>query len=100
MTLSKLKVYFSRYYKYIKKDESAAKREVAIHYAKMQADKLNKSLILDLAIVQKEKDTYIKEESNKLLLSEEVELMPLLRDLGLSNTGLTSSLQSLLQWRK
>ena len=36
----------------------------------MQADKPNKPLILDLIVVQKEKDTYIKEESNNLLLSK------------------------------
>ena len=43
---------------------------MAIHYTKMQADKPNKPLILDLIVVQKEKDTYIKEESNNLLLSK------------------------------
>jgi len=44
---------------------------VAIRYAKSQADKLNKSLIPDPAVLQKEKDSFIKEESNKLLLNEE-----------------------------
>ena len=67
----KLKSYFTRYYKYLKKHETAVKREVAIRYAKAQADKLNKPLIPDPAVLQKEKDSFIKEESNKLLLNEE-----------------------------
>jgi len=66
----KLKAYFTRYYKYLKKHETAVKREVAIRYAKAQADKL-KPLIPDLAVLQKEKDGFIKEESNKLLSNEE-----------------------------
>jgi len=36
-----------------------------------QADRLNKPLIPDPAVLQKEKDSFIKEESNKLLLNEE-----------------------------
>jgi len=44
---------------------------VAIRYAKSQADKLNKPLIPDLAVLQKEKDSFIKEKSTKLLLNEE-----------------------------
>jgi len=67
----KLKSYFTRYYKYLKKHETAVKREVAIGYAKAQADKPNKPLIPDSAVSQKEKDSFIKEESNKLLLNEE-----------------------------
>ena len=67
----KLKSYFTRYYKYLKKHETAVKREVAIRYAKAQADKPNKPLIPDPTVIQKEKDTYIKDESNKLLLNEE-----------------------------
>ena len=66
----KLKAYFTRYYKYLKKHETAVKREVAIRYAKAQADKL-KPLIPDLAVLQKEKDGFIKEESNKLRSNEE-----------------------------
>jgi len=65
----KLKSYFTRYYKYLKKHETAIKREVAIRYA--QADKLNKPLISDLAVLQKEKASLIKEKSNKLLFNEE-----------------------------
>ena len=57
-----------RNYNYLKKYETAVKREVAIRYAKAQADKLNKPLIHDSAVVQKEKNSFIKEESNKLLL--------------------------------
>ena len=45
--------YFTRYYKYLKKHETAGKREVAIRYAKSQADKLNKPLIPDPAVLQK-----------------------------------------------
>ena len=56
----KLKSYFTRYYKYLKKHETAVKREVAIRYAKSQADKLTKPLILDPAILQKEKNSFIK----------------------------------------
>jgi len=67
----KLKSYFTRYYKYLKKHETAIKREMAIRYTKSQADKLNKPLIPDPAVLQKEKDSFIKEESNKLLLNEE-----------------------------
>ena len=67
----KLKSYFTRYYKYLKNYETAVKREVAIRYAKAQAEKLNKPVILDLAVLQKEKASFIKEESNMLLLNEE-----------------------------
>jgi len=67
----KLKSYFTRYYKYLKKHETAGKREVAIRYAKSQADRFNKPLISDPAVLQKEKDSFIKEESNKLILNEE-----------------------------
>ena len=63
--------YFTRYYKYLKKHEAAVKREVAIRYAKAEADRLNKPLIPDPAVLQKEKDGFIKEENNKLLLNEE-----------------------------
>ena len=58
----KLKSYFTRYYKYLKKHETAVKREVAIRYAKAQADR---PLISDPSVLQKEKDSFIKEESNK-----------------------------------
>ena len=67
----KLKSYFIRYYKYVKKHETSVKREVTLRYAKAQADRLNKPLIPDSAVLQKEKDSFIKEESNKLLLNEE-----------------------------
>jgi len=67
----KLKSYFTRYYKYLKKHKTLVKREVAIRYAKTQADKLNKPLIPDPAVLQKKKHSFIKEESNKLLLNEE-----------------------------
>jgi len=60
----KLKSYFTRYYKHLKKYETAVKREVAIRYAKAQVDRLNKPLIPDPAVLQKEKDSFIKEESN------------------------------------
>ena len=43
---------------------------MAIRYAKAQADNL-KPPISDPAVMQKEKDGFIKEESNKLLLNEE-----------------------------
>jgi len=66
-----LKVYFTKYYKYLKKYEAAVKREVAIRYAKVQADKSQKPLIADLAVIQKEKDTYIKEKSDKLLFNKQ-----------------------------
>ena len=62
----KLKSYFTKYYKYIKKHETAVKREVAIRYDKAEADKLNKPLTSDPAVLQKEKDSFIKEESSKL----------------------------------
>ena len=42
----------------------AVKQEVAIRYAKAQVDRLNKPLIPDPAVLQKEKDSFIKEESN------------------------------------
>ena len=43
---------------------------MAIRYAKSQADKLNKPLIPDPAVLQKGKDSFIKEESNKLLFTK------------------------------
>ena len=43
---------------------------MAIKYAKTQTDKLNKPLISDLTVLQKEKDSVIKEKSNKLLDEE------------------------------
>jgi len=46
----KLKSYFTRYYKYLKKHETAVKREVAIRYTKAQVDRLNKPLISDPAV--------------------------------------------------
>ena len=66
----KLKSYFTGDYKYLKMHETADKREVAIRYAKAQMDKVNKPLILDPAILRKEKNSFIKEESNKLILNE------------------------------
>ena len=66
-----MKNLITRYYKYLKKHDTAVKREVAIRYAKAQTDKLNKPLIPDPAVLQKKKDSFIKEESNKLLLNEE-----------------------------
>ena len=67
----KLKSDSIRYYKYLKKHETAVKREMAIRYAKSQADKLNKPFIPDPAVLEKEKDSFIKEESNKLLCNQE-----------------------------
>jgi len=69
-TISKL--YLSRQKKgeKLKKYETAVKGEVAIRYTKAQADKLNKPLIPD-PVLQKEKDSFIKEKSNKLLLNKE-----------------------------
>ena len=64
----KLKSYCTRYYQYSKKHKTAVKRQMAIIYAKSQADKLNKRLIPDPAVLQKEKDSFIKEKSNKLIL--------------------------------
>ena len=58
----KLTAYFIRFYKYLKKHETAVKREVAIKYAKAQASKL-KPLIPELAVVPKEKASFIKEAS-------------------------------------
>jgi len=68
------KCYFTRYSKNVKKHEIVVKREVAIRYTKAQADKLNKPLISDPAVLQKEKDSFIKEESNKLLLNKESQI--------------------------
>ena len=54
---------------------------MAIRYAKSQADKLTKPLILDPAILQKERDCFIKEESNKLLLNEESRVDAFIKEL-------------------
>jgi len=43
---------------------------VGIRYTIAQADKLNKLFILDPAVLQKKNDSFIKKESNKLLLNE------------------------------
>jgi len=72
--------YFTRYYKYLKKHETAVKREVAIRYAKAQPDKLNKPLIPDPDILQKKKNSFIK-ESNKLLLKEESRVNAFIKEL-------------------
>jgi len=61
----KLESYFTRYYEYLKKHKTAVKRKVAIKYTKSQAHKINQPLIPDPAILQKEKNSFIKEESNK-----------------------------------
>jgi len=47
----KLKSDSIRYYKYLKKHETAVKRQVAIRFAKAQADTSNKPLISDLAVL-------------------------------------------------
>jgi len=65
-----LKSYFTRYHKYLKKHETVVKKEVAIRYTKAQADKLNKLHIPDPAVLQKGKDSFIKEKSNKLLFTK------------------------------
>jgi len=72
-----------RYCKYLKKHETAVKREVAIRYAEAQADKLNKPLIPDSAVLQKAKNSFIKEKSNKLLLNEESRAHAFIKGLGL-----------------
>jgi len=77
--LEKLKSYFIRYYKYLRNDETVVKRDIAIRYAKAQADRLNKP---DSAILQKQKDSFIKEESNKLLPNEESRVDAFIKELG------------------
>ena len=46
-------------------------KELLDSIPKYKAYKINKPLIPALALVQKEKDSIIKEKSNKLLLNEE-----------------------------
>ena len=53
---------------YLKKYETAVKRKVTIRYAKGQADNLDQ--VPDPAVFQNEKNSFIKEENNKLLLNK------------------------------
>jgi len=79
----------------MKKHETAVKREVAIRYAKAQADKSNKPLISNPTVLQKEKNSYIKEESNKLLLSKESRVDAFIKGLRFKQYK-----SHFLQWRK
>jgi len=51
--------------------KTAVKREMAIRYAKAQANKLKKPFISDLAVLQKKKDSFFKTGNNKLVFDEE-----------------------------
>jgi len=49
---------------------------------KAQADRLNKLLISGPAVLQKEKNSFIKEESNKLLHNKESRVDAFIKELG------------------
>ena len=67
-----LKAYFNRYQKYLKKHDTAVKREVTIRYSKKLMNKsLERPLIPDPAITKKEREDFSNEETAKLSMNED-----------------------------
>ena len=66
-----LKNYFNRFQRYLKKHETAVKREVAMRYAKKLMDKAQKPLSSDSDDAKKEKDAFTEGQTQNLMMSED-----------------------------